>query len=95
MQKCRNVLRQSPKRLHQKPETFLKKPAGFLPYAAGAADHRKNCAEKEAGTGFRPWRSQTKDISLDLTTTSTSLLQELFSVKVQLGQIKVNNLSFQ
>lgn len=66
MQKCRNVLRQSPKRLHQKPETFLKKPAGFLPYAAGAADHRKNCAGKEAGTGFRPWRSQTKDISLDL-----------------------------
>lgn len=54
------------KRFKAKPETFLKKPAGFLPYAAGAAGHKKNCAEKEAGTGFRPWRSQTKDISLDL-----------------------------
>lgn len=61
------------KRFKAKPEAFaskarnvLKKPAGFLPYAAGAADHRKNCAKKEAGTGFRPWRSQTKDISLDL-----------------------------
>lgn len=61
------------KRFKAKPEAFaskarniFKKAAGFLPYAAGVADHRKNCAEKEAGTGFRPWRSQTKDISLDL-----------------------------
>lgn len=75
MQKCRNVLRQSPKRLHQKPETFLKKPAGFLPYAARAADHRKNCAEKEAGTGFQPWRSQTKDISLDLIKSTDAIVR--------------------
>lgn len=61
------------KRFKAKPEAFaskarnvFKKARGLFAVCAGAADHRKNCAEKEAGTGFRPWRSQTKDISLDL-----------------------------
>ena len=58
------------KRFKAKPEAFASKARNIFKKArglfAGVADHRKNCAEKEAGTGFRPWRSQTKDISLDL-----------------------------